>query len=269
MNRVFNLLSVLVLALAFASNANASSLRLLNTPGDPIPLGLITGQEVELFFDGTGLEEVGVPLSLKDKIHTQSIDSRLWITAKVPFDPTRVLVKDSLGNINILLLSAKIKITNNTSNLPVKYQVVTKKITPQKQKHQAEQSNWKQPTIVDLTRFAAQTFYAPERLVKPIGAIRVPIDTTPVGLFVCSENMACNGNVEAMPMAAWRSQNHYVSAVMLKNQTKSQIMLDPRDLQGRWKAATFQFNRLGSAGLPTDISVVYLISVSPFGQSLN
>jgi hypothetical protein len=33
--------------------------------------------------------------------------------------------------------------------------------------------------------------------------------------------------------------------VLLKNTTKQQIVLDPRDLLGKWKSTTFHFNRLG------------------------
>jgi hypothetical protein len=34
---------------------------------------------------------------------------------------------------------------------------------------------------------------------------------------------------------------------LLKNTTRQQIVLDPRDLLGEWKSATFHFNRLGRA----------------------
>jgi nitrate reductase alpha subunit len=51
-------------------------------------------------------------------------------------------------------------------------------------------------------------------------------------------------------------------------QANSVINLDPRDLLGKWKSATFHFNRLGRTGSLTDTSVVYLISSSPFEQSL-
>jgi hypothetical protein len=97
----------------------------------------------------------------------------------------------------------------------------------------------------------------------------VPINANKlITLFACSKNLACNGNVSALPLASWKSSHYYISAVLLKNITKQQIVLDPRDLLGKWKSATFHFNRLGRTGSLTDTSVVYLISSSPFEQSL-
>jgi hypothetical protein len=54
-----------------------------------------------------------------------------------------------------------------------------------------------------------------------------------------------NGNVSALPLASWKSSHYYISAVLLKNTTKQQIVLDPRDLLGKWKSTPFHFNRLG------------------------
>jgi integrating conjugative element protein (TIGR03749 family) len=123
--------------------------------------------------------------------------------------------------------------------------------------------------FIALTRFVAQSFYAPKRLIKKIDVVRVPINTKQlITLFACSKNLACNGNVSASPLASWKSSHYYISAVLLKNTTRQQIVLDPRDLLGEWKSATFHFNRLGRTGSPTDTTVVYLISLSPFEQSL-
>ncbi len=124
-------------------------------------------------------------------------------------------------------------------------------------------------TYVDLTRFAAQSLYAPKRLIENINLIRVPINTKQaVRLFTCSTALTCNGNVLARPIATWQSPRFYITAVLLKNTTQQQIVLDPRDLLGTWKATTFHFNRLGKANSPEDTSVVYLVSLSPFEQSL-
>jgi integrating conjugative element protein (TIGR03749 family) len=179
----------------------------------------------------------------------------------------------------VFLLSANIG--QQTIQLyPIKYNVITEAKLPN-QSNSNNRSNSKgnnnqqnsniKPALsyVDLTRFAAQSLYAPKRLIKNINLIRIPINTKQaVRLFTCSTALTCNGNVLARPIAAWQSPRLYISAVLLKNTTQQQIVLDPRDLLGAWKAATFHFNRLGKANSPEDTSVVYLVSLSPFEQSL-
>jgi len=262
-----------LIALLNLTNANAE-LRLLNFLGEPIKLTLFVDQEVQLNFEKP-LGSIGTPDAIKDKLQTQLIDSRLWIKATKPFKPIRVLVKNSKGKISVFLLSSIPPHTKKTQPYPIKYNVIDEKRQTNKdnnQSHaQANAKNTKNLSYVDLTRFAAQTFYAPKRLIKKIDVVRVPVNTNkPITLFNCSKNLACNGNVSAFPLASWRSSydNSYVSAILLKNTTNRQIILDPRDLLGNWKSATFHFNRLGRTGSPTDTSVVYLISSSLFEQSL-
>jgi hypothetical protein len=64
---------------------------------------------------------------------------------------------------------------------------------------------------IALTRFVAQSFYAPKRLIKKIDVVRVPINTKQlITLFACSKNLACNGNVSASPLASWKSSHYYI-----------------------------------------------------------
>jgi Protein of unknown function (DUF3438). len=44
----------------------------------------------------------------------------------------------------------------------------------------------------------------------------------------------------------------YVTAVKLANLTREPVLLDPRDLRGRWLTATFQHARLFPAGSEAD-----------------
>ncbi len=254
------------------TNANAE-LRLLDFLGEPIKLTLFVNQEVQLNFEKP-LDSIGTPDAIKDKLQTQLIDSRLWIKATKPFKPIRVLVKNSKGKISVFLLSS-IPHIKKIQPHPIKYNVIIERTQANQDNNEPHAKfnakNVKNLSYVDLTRFAAQTFYAPKRLINKIDVVRVPVNTkNPITLFTCSKNLACNGNVSAVLLASWRSSynNSYVSAILLKNTTNRQIVLDPRDLLGNWKSATFHFNRLGRAGSPTDTSVVYLISLSSFEQSL-
>ena len=281
-------LLIVLITLLNLSSVNAE-LRLLSFPGETIKLMLDVDQEVQLNFEKP-LSSIGIPTDIKNNIKTQLIDSRIWIKATKAFKPTRVLVKSLKGEISVFSLSATPN-QQKAQEYPIKYNIVSERRQAYKSSSSSSSSsssgsdsssNNKKNTntntntatktgenYIALTRFVAQSFYAPKRLIKKIDVVRVPINTKQlITLFACSKNLACNGNVSASPLASWKSSHYYISAVLLKNTTRQQIVLDPRDLLGEWKSATFHFNRLGRAGSPTDTTVVYLISLSPFEQSL-
>lgn len=260
-------LLMLLWFLPVLTNANPE-LRLLNITGEPIKLNLSVGQEIQLNFESL-VGSIGIPVEIERKINKQLIDSRIWLKATEFFEPTRVLVKDKQGQISVFLISANTS-KQKISNKPIKYRVIRQN---KKKAAKKEMENQLEPktklNYIDLTRYAAQFLYAPKRMIEKINVVRVPINTKKkISLFACSYSLACAGNVVATPIATWKSSHYYVSAVLLRNTTQQQIILDPRDLIGRWKAATFHFNRLGKAENPTDTSVVYLISLLPFEQSL-
>jgi integrating conjugative element protein (TIGR03749 family) len=271
---VIKLLIVLITLLNLTS-VNAE-LRLLSFPGETIKLMLDVDQEVQLNFEKP-LSSIGIPTDIKNNIKTQLIDSRIWIKATKAFKPTRVLIKSLKGEISVFSLSATLN-QQKAQEYPVKYNIVSERRQAYKSSSNKKNTNTATATAtatkagenyIALTRFVAQSFYAPKRLIKKIDVVRVPINTNQlITLFSCSKNLACNGNVSASPLASWKSSHYYISAVLLKNTTRQQIVLDPRDLLGKWKSATFHFNRLGRTNSLTDTTVVYLISSSPFEQSL-
>src|SRR5690606_41844677 len=66
--------------------------------------------------------------------------------------------------------------------------------------------------------------------------------------------------VAARPLAAWRLAEYTVTAVLLRNRTTEHVALDPRRLDARLYAASFQHEILGPRGTPEDISVAYLVT---------
>ena len=112
------------------------------------------------------------------------------------------------------------------------------------------------PIAVALTRYAAQSLYAPLRTLEPlpgVSAVPVPSDLPLDALLPMLP-------VRATALAAWRLSGEWVTAVKLTNTSSRSISLDPRLLQGDFVAATFQHPDLGPAGLSTDTTVVYLIT---------
>ena len=112
---------------------------------------------------------------------------------------------------------------------------------------------------VALVRHAAQSLYAPERLIPPSGDIaRAPLPS------VASLPLVRGAHIAAVPVAAWRARGPHgplwATAIRLRNTLAHPVVLDPRDLRGQWQAASFQHARLGPAGDETDTTTVYLVS---------
>jgi len=117
---------------------------------------------------------------------------------------------------------------------------------------------------VSLTRFAIQSLYSPERLIStPPGVYRTPMQTDKgVPLFY-------GASVEARPLASWRSEQLFVTAVSIRNLLNKPIHLKYQQLIGQWQTAAFY----PSANLPARSShnstTVILVSDHPFQESLN
>ena len=51
-----------------------------------------------------------------------------------------------------------------------------------------------------------------------------------------------------------------MTALELRNRSRKVIFLDPRCLEGRFHSAAFQHYRLGAAGTPEAVTVLYLVT---------
>ncbi len=97
--------------------------------------------------------------------------------------------------------------------------------------------------------------YAPLRTVEPVTGIQ------PVNLHLSGTitTLYPSEPIEISPLAGWGLHNHTVVALKLRNPTQRKITLDPRALQGKFAAATFQHRWLGEAGTPEETTVLYLV----------
>lgn len=229
---------------------------------DKLPLSITLPVDKERLVTFPGEVRVGMPGMLAGKVRTQSHNGTVYWLAKEPFEAQRVEIHQTDGNgIFLVDLSASqeqgipdnpIEVLNKHSQIDEKTENVRKR-----QKHR------KAPGLVVLTRFAAQQLYAPSRMLKSSPAIhRVVVTRRPMNNLVRGES------IEAMPVASWQGGGLYVTAVQLRNTGQSPIVLDPRRLRGRWKAATFQHVRLHPTGSDADTTAVYLVSDRPFHEMI-
>lgn len=226
----------------------------------PLAVPLIVGQERVIFLDRD--VRVGVPAAIADHLRVQSADGAIYLRASAPIEPSRLQLQDVANGTLILLdVAAHPAAPKETPLEPVR--IVTGH-TPSTQPAPAhdDETNDDTPKVPDtpvpvlLTRYAAQSLYAPLRTVEPLDGIApVPIDRT-LPLDTLLPTLPVRGSA----WAAWRLDDEWVTAVRLTNTSTQHLDLDPRALQGDFVAATFQHPDLGPAGDDTDTTIVYLVT---------
>lgn len=112
------------------------------------------------------------------------------------------------------------------------------------------------PIPVLLTRYAAQSLYAPARTVEAVPGIHPVNPHLPrrVSTLYPSEPLTVT------PLAGWGVANRSVVALRLTNTGSRKVVLDPRSLQGQFVSATFQHRWVGPAGTPEDTTTVYVVT---------
>ena len=236
----------------------------------PIAVGLQVNRERLVTFNAPVRLEL--PGDLNDsKLRTQIVaepdSSTVYWTAVAPFEEHRIQVQDiESGNVYLLDLKASPQLAE-TNRMEITLPGNPASATPANalpQPAEAAGTPDGQPDYVALTRMAAQHLYAPERLLSvPDGVYQAPVRQAP------TVNLFRGGRIEATPVIAWRTDSLTITAFRLKNLGASEAALDPRDLRGRWMAATFQHNLLLPNGDVRDTSAAYLISDTPYEEPAN
>jgi integrating conjugative element protein (TIGR03749 family) len=240
----------------------------------PLRITLPVGQERLVSFPGD--VRVGIPQPLTSKLRTQSHAGTVYWLAKEAFEPQRIEVRDISGQ-GIVLIDLSAQQSPGLPDDPIEIlfkpgqsvsadgllNTDTDSVPSTGHRKSKQDKRPKVAGFVALTRFAAQQLYAPARLLKAAPAIqRVSVSQTPIEHLLRGESLI------ATPVASWRSGRLYVTALEIKNTGPDAIELDPRQLRGQWRAATFQHSRLHPAGSEADTSAVYLVSDRPFHEAL-
>lgn len=241
----------------FLSSASANSITYKWTD-TPIDIDLPVGTERNIHIPEADTVRMGIPSSIDSLLLPQIIGNHIWLKALDEFDSTRIiLIAEPVGRL-ILQIQAR---SSDSSVQPIvikSLDSVDKTI---------ESKSPPSHGFVKLTRWAAQKFYAPKRLVSDIpGVVRIPVDNSPVNLFRCGRRIptACAGAVSSVPLSSWQSPHHFVTALHITNNLSKPIILDPRELRGQWRTAAFLHTRLHPRGQFGDSTMLILISDFPF-----
>jgi len=260
-------------ALAWATGGHATEV--MRWERLPLSVPLVIGQERVIFVDRD--VRVGLPAGLDGSLRVQSAGGAVYLHALGEVTSSRVQLQDiETGELILLDVSAAPATSGQAALEPIKI-VSSATGKPGDTEPGIAASSSATPVPVVLTRYAAQSLYAPLRTVEALPGVRRA--KLPEGLPL--HTLLPNQLVEAQPLAAWRLGLHWVTAIQLRNKSTAWIELDPRELQGDFAAATFQHARLGPRGRSTDATVVYLVtqgrelskallpSISPIDAALN
>ncbi|MCT6866439.1 MAG: TIGR03749 family integrating conjugative element protein [Gilliamella apicola] len=238
----------------------ANAIELINWDKKPIKITINQNEERMIILDKN--ISVGLPLTLQNKLRIQSLGGVLYLKSNVPFDETRLMLKD--------LETGEIILIDLTGEKVSKRKLETIKIVTEGKSQQTENSNNFEiigqfpttnneqtlPVPVLLTRYAAQSYYAPLRTIEKVPGIRQISMPLPKTLTRLIPRLPITVN----PQAVWRLKGYEVVAIKLRNQSDKIIYLDPRLLQGHsFYSATFQHNTLGPKGQPTDTTMLYIV----------
>lgn len=229
----------------------AQAVELMHWQRLPLAVPLVINQERVIFVNED--VRVGVPSILTGKLRVQSTGGTLYLRASEAIAPTRVQLQ-TVATGEIILLD----IATTPGDQPLEPVRILK--NAQAQPTEAESSTApvpeRTPIPVALTRYAAQSLYAPLRTVESLPGVR----RVPLKLRTELPTLLPTENVSSTPIAAWRLGDYWVTAVKLRNRGSEAVQLDPRRLQAALFAATFQHAFLGPVGSAEDTTIAYLVT---------
>ncbi|CRM56962.1 TIGR03749 family integrating conjugative element protein [Pseudomonas sp. 25 R 14] len=245
-------LSTLTLAVALLLwGATAPAIELMRWERLPLTLSLVIDQERVIFVDEA--IRVGVPSSLAGKLRVQSTGGALYLRALEAIAPTRLQLQ-SVTTGDIVLLD----IVTTPGDQPLE----PVRILKHAQRHTDESdtgqtaSAERTPIPVALTRYAAQNLYAPLRTVESLPGVR----RVTLKLHTELPNLLPTEHLSSTPLASWRLDQFWVTAVILRNRGSETVRLDPRRVEANLYAASFQHAFLGPAGSAEDTTIAYLVT---------
>lgn len=255
----------LLLGMGFVSTGHG--VEILRWERLPLAVPLIVGQERVIFIDRN--VRIGLPERIASLLRVQSAGGAIYLRASEPFRPSRLQLQDVDSGALILLdvaaepakagmpaLESVRLVDGDGASFRVDDPAGTSAPRDAHRDTVSAAALRATPVPVVLTRYAAQSLYAPLRTVEPVAGISRVNPRRDLALHTLLPTLP----VRAQALAAWRLEDQWVTAVKLSNTSARSLTLDPRALQGDFVAATFQHTTLGPAGQSADTTVVYLVT---------
>ncbi len=235
--------------------SSADAVEILRWERLPLAVPLRIGQERVVFIERN--VRVGLPASLQGKLRVQSAGGALYLLASEAIAPSRLQLQDADDGTLILLdIAAEPGANGQPALEPVRIVETARPAPRDNDEVSTSRPIPPTPLPVALTRYAAQSLYAPLRTVEAVPGL----DAVPLRDDLNLDSLLPELPLSYRALAAWRLEDLWVTAVRLSNRSSGWIELDPRRLQGDFISATFQHPDLGPRGDATDTTVLYLVT---------
>nr|WP_298411671.1 TIGR03749 family integrating conjugative element protein [uncultured Halomonas sp.] len=241
----------------------AQAVEILHWDRTPLDVALPVGTERVIILDRN--VRVGLPREIADAnvLRVQSAGGAIYLKASEPFDTQRVRIQDVETNEVILFDLTAMQDGASDEDIQVVIPEGGQTTDAPREGDTDDQTPaFDLPVPVVLTRFAAQTLYAPSRTVEPVPGLNRVAMRLPSSMPTLLPALP----VRTTPIAAWKLGSWTVTAVKLANRDPARTFeLDPRWLQGELYSATFMHSTLGRRGSVEDTTTVFIVTN---GQSL-
>jgi integrating conjugative element protein (TIGR03749 family) len=203
--------------------------------------------------------QLDLPASVMSALKVSSVGRTTYLYASKPIPKTRVMAQELEGARRVFLVDLITAADASVMADELEIHGPDEERSASEGQPASKGADANEIDMVQLTRFAAQTVYAPTRLLPSVtGIAQTPVSLTPLpGLIRAARVMAA-------PIGAWRAGALTVTAVKLTNVSSAPLALNLDELRGKWVAASSQHPDLGPAGSSADTSVLYLICEGPF-----
>lgn len=260
-------------AIVVASCVSLSALatEVVHYTNKPVTVQLHAGEERKIQFG----DHVKVGVTRKQEVEqlfrVQSAQGAVLVRPGKPFERERVVIKRITdGKVVLLDLIATEAPANAQSLEDMRIYLENENSIEQEVQAKEKEVAEKGPPItpITLSRYAAQKLYAPTRLHKDIPGI----SEANLNAVLNKEVRAFKGINRALtrvkPVLAYRANDLYVVALLVRNTTNELITLNYLDINLPFSHATYQHHQLSRRGTAGDRTILYLVNNRPLVETL-
>ncbi len=250
------------------STAQADVAKVWNN--EPMTLHIKTGQEVRVIFPTN--VDLQVPLAITNNLQSLAPNrNMIYWTALENFDKARIIATADDGQ-DVYILDLMASENGIGEHIVIEdprrvLQSVPTEITADIAAEKTEKQQLTDPAEIVLTRFAAQSLYAPYRLVPSNPDITLLSTPTIPGDFPLMQSVQ-GESLAVEVVAAWSGYNQYVTAVIIKNQSGRYVPVNAEKVRGNFTHITPQDLYIGPKGAWDDSTTLYLSSSKPFAGAV-
>jgi len=231
----------------------------------PIPVQLETNQE--MIIQVMENVEIGLPESLLKKVKAESQQGYVYITSIEDFDKTRIKLR-LLESGQMLLIDLS-STPESTEQENIFIQVGD--VVPEKKSDYVNNNSYRSRvsgsvTPIQLTRYAARSFFGPERLVIKDDRIRMG----KVGNLDLSDLFTgpSRGLFLIEPLAVFKTGKMHLTAIKLTNKTTVPQVINSNHINAKFSFSTPQSTVVNQKNVAGDMTVLYLITDVPIASSM-